>query len=233
MATVRDLIRGSMRLIGAVATGETPSADEQADALVVLNDMLDSWSTEGLTIFAAVRESFSLTAGQSSYTLGPSGNFNTTRPTRIERAAVELSTGAELPIRILSLDEWAEVTLKSTQSTIPQSAYIETSNPLETVNLWPVPNASGNLVLYSHKALSSFANVNDTVTFPPGYAKVLRYGLALELAPEYGKAADPAIAIQFTEAKENIKRANIKPSYMDSDVAGMTGRRGFNIYTGE
>lgn len=86
MATVRDLIKGSLRLLGAIAPGETPSADEQAEALLALNSMISSWSTESLTIYSRVRESFTLTPGQQMRTLGVGGSFNTSRPMEIEEA---------------------------------------------------------------------------------------------------------------------------------------------------
>jgi hypothetical protein len=50
VATVRDRIKRAMRLIGAAATGETPSADELADGLTALNAMLSSWSLESLLV---------------------------------------------------------------------------------------------------------------------------------------------------------------------------------------
>lgn len=235
MATVRDLIKGSMRLIGAIATGETPSADEQADALYVLNDMIDSWSNEGLAIFATIREEFPLTAGQGDYTMGVGGDFNTARPLKIENAAV-LSTGTpayELPLELLNQDQWAAIPVKSTQSSLPRKLYAVSSNPLEAISLWPVPSTTSTLVLYSWKPLASFANANSTVSFPPGYSKALRYGLALELAPEYGKTPDPAIVIQAVEAKENIKRMNVKPVYLGVDDALTSRGHGFNWLTGE
>ena len=50
--TALQLITNSMRLLGAVASGETPTTDEQNDALVVLNDLLDSCNNKGLVVFA-------------------------------------------------------------------------------------------------------------------------------------------------------------------------------------
>lgn len=235
MSTVRDLIRGSLRLIGAVATGETPSADEQTDALSVLNDMIDSWSTERLLIYSIIREEFPLVVGQQSYTIGAAGNFNTTRPMRIEHAGIKISgtNPIELPMNILNRDEWAGIVVKSTQSSIPTMIHSEGTYPLDTLDLWPVPSATNTLVLYSWKALTSFASVNTTLALPQGYAKALRYNLALELAPEYGKTASDLVVEQAAEAKGNIKRMNIRPSFLGVDDALLSERTSFNWLTGE
>ena len=38
-----DLIRSSLRLIGAISSSKAPAADESMDALEALNMMLNSW----------------------------------------------------------------------------------------------------------------------------------------------------------------------------------------------
>lgn len=235
MATVRDLIKGSMRLIGAIATGETPSAEELQDALTVLNSMVDSWSLERLNIYAIAREEFTLIPGQQSYTMGPSGNFNTTRPLKIEKALLQDQSSnpkLELPIQILNLDEWASIAVKGTQSSIPTKLMSEGTDPLETVNVWPTPNTANKLVLYTWKPLTSFADLNTNIALPPGYFRALRYNLAVELCPEYGKSASTEIVAGALESKANIKRKNIRPEYLKCDPA-LVSRGKFNIITGE
>lgn len=234
MATVRDLVKGSMRLIGAIATGENMTADELADGISALNDMLDSWSNEGLVVHARVREEFTLTPSDGTYTMGSSGDFNTTRPLEIEEATIEIQDASpyEVPLQMLSLSEWAAITDKATSTTIPTKIYIEGTNPLETINLWPVPSAANKLVLYSRKPFTNLSTGSTSVTFPPGYQRALRYNLAIELAPEYSRPVNDAVAMIAAESKEIIKRTNIKPVYLQCDEM-LTARRRYNIYTGE
>lgn len=230
MSSVRDLIKGSLRLLGVIAVGETPSADEQADALIVLNEMMDSWSTESLAVYSEIREEFSVSAGQSSRTMGPSGDFDTSRPLKVLRAGV-MSTDAEIPIDVINQDQWADIVFKDTSGASPSKIYLEGTSPLETINIWPVPSASITLVLYSWKPLTAFTNLSATVDLPPGYAKALRYNLALELSAEYGVMPSAGVAAGALESKENIRRINSKPHYMDASQPAGTSR--FNIYTGE
>lgn len=234
MSTARDLIKRSMRLLNAIATGETPSADELVDGLSSLNGMIDSWSTEGLLINARVREEFTLVAGTAAYTMGSSGTFNTTRPLKIEAANIEDQTGdfPEYPVQILTLAEWAQITIKSTQSELPQKLYAEGTYPLETINLWPVPSAANKLVLYSRKVLTALASVNTDISFPPGYEDALVHNLAIRLAPEYAKPVPSEVIAVASETKANIKRRNMRPNYMAADDATL-GRGGYNILIGE
>ena len=231
MSTWRDLIKGSLKLIGVISPGETLPADEQSDAFNTLKAMLDSWSTEKLIASVVTREVFALTSGQSSYTMGPTGNFNTARPLRIENATI-LNNSNELPMDILNADQWAGVSQKNVQSSIPTKIYSEGTSPLETINLWPVPDGSNSLVLYTWKPLSSLASVGATISLPPGWERAIKYNLAIELAPEYGKSAPAEVVATAQESKANIKRVNIKPIYVGVDPAITRGRR-FNILTGE
>ena len=50
MATALDLIRRSMRLMGALAEGEVPTAEQAQDGLVSLQAMLGDWETRGVRL---------------------------------------------------------------------------------------------------------------------------------------------------------------------------------------
>lgn len=234
MSTVSDLIKGSLRLIGAIAQGETPSSNASADALSALNDMLESWSNDGFLIYHQVIESLTLTASTASYTIGSSGAFNTTRPVRIANALVKQSgSNDEIPIRIYNEDEWAQISDKTLTSILPQGIYYDPNFALGLIYVWPVPSATASLILYSDKPLSNFSLIADTVSLPPGYKEAMRYNLAVRLAPEYGRPISQDIAMIASESKAAIMRTNNEPVYMQSDVFGLVGdEKQFNIHTG-
>lgn len=230
MATVRDLIKGSLRLLGVLASGEAPDADMQADGLSVLNEMLDSWSTESLAVYTMPSREVSLTAGQGSYTIGTSGDLAISRPLKV-KAAYAKQGSTETPIEILSLNEWAAVSPKDTQGTIPTKIYFEGSYPLQTMKVWPVPSEAVSIVLYSWEPLTSFTNASNDIEFPPGYLKALRFNLAIALAPEYGVPAPNEVVMEADRAKRNIERMNAKPLYLESNP--MSRGRGYDYRTGE
>lgn len=225
-----------MRLLGALASGETLQANESSDALTALNDMLGIWSTENLLIVSKAIEPFPLVAGQASYTMGIGGNFNTARPQKIENALLRTTTASttfDLPIDIVNQDQWANISIKSVSSNIPTKLFAEGTYPLETIILWPVPAIANSLVLFSWKPLANISALNSVIDLPPGYAKALKYNLALELAPEYGRPLDELVMAQAVESKAAIKRMNVKPLYLTIDEAVLPHKPVFNWLTGE
>lgn len=232
MATALDIIEGSLRLIGALATGETPSSADSTDALTTMNQLIDSWSNDGYMVFERKREEFTLTALQASFTIGTGGNFNTSRPTTISEAGI-IENDTELPVEIISQQEFSQIVNKDTQSNIPQRLYYEPEYPLGKINLWPVPSVANTLVLYSMKPLSQIATTGTTISLPPGYERALKYNLAVELAPEYGKPIDSIVAQIAMDSKNELQRTNYRPLYMRSDAFGMNRNKPWDYRTGD
>lgn len=233
--TGREAITAALRLIGVLASGETATAAEASDGLSALNRMISSWSTEGLMTYSVVREEFTLTVNDGIYTMGASGDFNTTRPTRIESASIEdqsASPTTESPLRLINSSEWAGIATKDLSST-PQYLYTDFTNPLVTLNLWPRPDTADKLVVYSVKVLTAVSTLDTSITMPPGYDDAIVYNLAVRLAPEYGRQTPAEIAMLATESKASIKRVNHKPRYLKADSGAlMTSGGGFDIVNG-
>jgi hypothetical protein len=234
--TGRDLITGSLRLIGAVAPGEGLDAAEAVDGLSALNSLIDSLSNESLLIYAVTREaSITLVAGTSGYTLGTSGDL-ANRPMSIESALLRVTNqtpALELPIKMLSQSEWASINLKGIQSDYPLYAYEDGGYPLRTVNLYPVPSAAYELVLFTKRPLTQIATIDDVISLPPGYERMLRYNLAIDLAPEYGRPVSQEVDRTASESKASLKRTNYKPNYLRINDVPSDHKSSFNILTGD
>ena len=65
--------------------------------------------------------------------------------------------------------------------------------------------------------------LNSEVQLPAGFDRALRYALALELAPEYGRTLDALTVKAAGDSLAAIKRANIRPIHPDvpSDTPGV------------
>ena len=84
--TANDQINRALRLLGVLAEGETPSAATSQDALIALNQMIDSWNTERLSVFSTQDQVFTWPVGEIHQTLGPTGDFVGNRPVYFDDA---------------------------------------------------------------------------------------------------------------------------------------------------
>ena len=235
--TARELISSAMRLIGVLAEGETPSSNSANDALSTLNQMLSAWSNENLTIHQKVRDEFTLTAADGSYSWGTTagaGNFTTARPIQVLSANIELqgTDPQEIPLQILTLQQYAAISSKTLDSSIPAAVYFDGAYPNVGVEFYPVPSAAEHVVFYSLKPFSTLT-LSTELSYPPGYEKAIRYNLAIDLAPEYGRQVDAIIMQQATETKADLKRKNMQTPILSSDVYLGSGKNSFDYRTGE
>ena len=216
--TANNLIDRALKTIGVLASGETATASDAADAFTILNSMVDSWGTQRLTIYTTARTAFNLTASTQDYTIGTGGTFNIVRPVWIVAASIIPDRNAasaqkiELPISAaLNTTQWQQVAIKGTTSTFPLEFYYDKAwaAGLSTISVWPVPSTSDSqLVLYTPTALTKFAGRTTDYTFPPGYEEALRYQLSLRLSPEFGRPVGQEVLALAQETFGNIKRVN-------------------------
>jgi hypothetical protein len=66
-----EIISAALKDIGALEAGETPTPEASADALFMLNDLVDQWSNENMMVFNVTEIIFTLISGQVQYTIGP------------------------------------------------------------------------------------------------------------------------------------------------------------------
>jgi hypothetical protein len=221
--TALELIQRSLRLAKILASEETPTAAEAQDALATLNDVLENWSTESLSVWGSADESFTLTPGQASYTVGPSGQFNTARPVQIDGGFTRLQ-GVDYPLRLIGQLEFNDISLKSQQQPIPELMLYVNENPLGILTLWPVPSQASQITLSIQRVLSQVPTLATNLVYPPGATKALRYALAVELCIEYGVPIDAGLASIAADSKADYKRANKVPVLARYDLA-LTGAR--------
>ena len=242
MATVNDIITGSLRRLGVLAEGEVPSFDQANDALIALNDLVDQWKAEKLQVYTETRTIATLTASQASFTVGTGGNINIDRPVFIRHVNfVDTSQDPDYEYQLpplLTEDAYARIGMKAQTSTIPQVAYYNPTFPLGTLIPWPIPtSATLQWAMYHSAAIAEFAALTTTVSLPPGYKRMLRSNLAIEIAPDYGKEPDGALVKAAVESMATVKRANRRLLDLSSDPAALiqSGRYAsgsYSIYQG-
>jgi|ERR1035437_701495 hypothetical protein len=230
--TAGDQINRALRLLGVLAEGETPSANTSADALLALDQMLDSWSTERLSVFATIDQTFTWPSGQVLRTLGPTGDFVGVRPVALDDATYYIAGGISYPIELINDEQYDSIVLKTANSTLPSVLYVNADIPNASMYLYPVPSQALEFHFISVETLTQTSSLSTVLSFPPGYLRAIAYKLALELAPEFGVDVPVAVVKIAAESKRAIRRINNPEDVMSVPSVLLSSRGYFNIYSG-
>ena len=232
--TAGDLINGALRLIGMLAEGETPSAGTSADALVAMQQMIDSWNTERLSIFTTQEQVFTWPAGALSRTLGPTGDFIGNRPIQLDDSTyfIDPSSGISYGIKIINQQQYDGIAVKTVTSSYPQVMWINTNYPNLDLHIYPVPTRSLEWHFISVDPLDQPAALGTSLAFPPGYLRAFRYNLACEIAPEFGVEPSPQVQRIAMSSKRNLKRINNPEDVMALPYSIVGTRQRYNIFAG-
>jgi hypothetical protein len=235
MPTALQLGSRAARLIGALASGQTMPPAEAADMLEALNAMMDAWRIERLMVYQVKQGSHSWASGNASRTIGTGGNFDTTRPDRIESAFLRDSNSLDHPLTVLTeREQYDAITQKSDASTLPDWLFYDPAYPLGTLYLHPKPSANLTLLLNSWQILQSFDDTAESLALPPGYENAIVFNLACDLGPEYDITVPPWVVKRAAQYKAAVKTNNA-PSMvarLDSGIAfagRIAGRAAGNI----
>jgi len=234
METAGDIINGSLRLLGVLAEGETPSADTSQDALRAMNQMIDSWNTERLSVFSTQDQVFTWPSGELSRTLGPSGDFVGNRPVLLDDATYFLDpgTGVSYGIKFINQQQYDGIAVKTVTSTFPQVIFVNMSYPDVEMFVYPRPTRDLEWHFISVEELTQPATLDTVLHFPPGYLRAFRYNLACELAPEFGVEPAPQVQRLAMASKRNLKRINNPNDIMSMPYSLVATRQRYNIFAG-
>ena len=234
MTTANDQINGALRLIGQLAEGETPSAATSQDALTAMNQMLDSWSAERLSVFSTQDQTFTWTQGLISRTLGPTGDFVGNRPVLLDDATYfkDPTNGISFGIKIINQQQYDGIAVKTVTSTYPQVLWINMDMPNVSMYIYPVPTKALEWHFISVTELVEPATLATSLIIPPGYLRAFRFNLACEIAAEFGVEPPPSVQRIAMSSKRNIKRINNPDDVMSLPYSIVATRQRFNIFAG-
>lgn len=234
MTTANDQIKAALRLIGQLAEGEPPSADTANDALVALNQMIDSWNTERLSIYSTQDQVFTWPAGNISRTLGPTGNFIGNRPVELDDSTyfIDPTNGVSYGIKIINQQQYDGIAVKTVTSTYPQVIWLNMDMPNISMYIYPVPTRDLTWHFVSVTELTQPATLTTSLVFPPGYMRAFKYNLACEIAAEFGVEPPPSVQRIAMTSKRNLKRVNFPGDIMSLPYSLTATRQRFNVYAG-
>jgi hypothetical protein len=234
MTSAGEIINGSLRLLGVLAEGETPSAETSQDALSAMNEMIESWNTEQLSVFSTQDQVFTWPAGQLSRTLGPTGNFVGNRPILLEDSTYfrDPSTNVSYGIKMINQQQYNGIAVKTVTSTYPQVIFVNNTYPDIEMFIYPRPTRDLEWHFISVEELTRPAVLATELSFPPGYLRAFRYNLATEMAPEFGVEPSPQVQRIAMTSKRNLKRINNPEDVMSMPYSIVATRQRFNIFAG-
>ena len=234
MTSAGEIINGSLRLLGVLAEGETPSAETSQDALAAMNQMIDSWNTERLSVFSTQYQVFTWPAGQLSRTLGPTGDFVGNRTVLLDDSTYfkDPGTGVSYGIKFINQQQYNGIAVKTVTSTYPQVIFVNNTFPDVEMFVYPRPTRDLEWHFVSVEELSKPAVLATELSFPPGYLRAFRYNLATEMAPEFGIEPSPQVMRIAMTSKRNLKRINNPDDIMSMPYSIVATRQRFNIFAG-
>jgi hypothetical protein len=234
MTTAGDLINGSLRLLGVLAEGETPSSETSQDALFAMNQMIQSWNTERLAVFSTQDQVVTWPPSTRSRTFGPTGDIVANRPIAIDDSTYfrDPATGISYGLKLINQQQYNGIAVKTVTSTYPQVLWVNMTYPDIEMYVYPVPTKVLEFHIVSVDELTQPANLATDLAFPPGYLRCFRYNLACELAPEFGVEPSRQVQRIAMTSKRNLKRINNPDDIMALPYSIVGTRQRYSIYAG-
>lgn len=185
-----QIISGALRLCGAVALGETPTASQVSEATETLNMLIKAWSADGMALWAMKEYTLDLTLNAQTYDIGLGRTINIDKPLKITQAYLrDINTNVDIPMRIITRDEYNRLGNKAITGQ-PIQIYYEPLRDYGVLHIFPPANAPSVAAKKIHftymRPFEDFDASTDEPDFPQEWFDALKYGLASRLAGEYG-----------------------------------------------
>ena len=185
-----QIIAAALRKVG-FAEGETPNTPQISNAAEALNALVAALRADGMPVWAMKTLSFSVTANVQNYEIGVGQTINTPMPMKMTQAIrVDTVGGVRVPLNIYTQYDFNLLSNFTSTKGTPVQVYYQPKATSGTLRLWPIPDAafaSGNTIEITYqRPFEEFDNATDEPDFPSYWTRALIYGLAAELAPEYG-----------------------------------------------
>ena len=236
-SSTADLINQALRLNGVLAEGETPSAATSQDALVAMQQMIDSWNTERLSVFSTIDQICNWPVDQINATLGPSGslvrlNGTAVRPILVDDATYfrDPQTNVSYGIKLINQQQYDGIAVKTVTSTYPQVMFVNMTFPDIDIYIYPRPTRLLEFHFISVEELQYPPDLSTTLAFPPGYLRAFKYNLACEIANEFGIEPPQTVQRIAMASKRDLKRINNPDDVMSMPYSLIATRQRFNVY---
>lgn len=170
-----EIIQRAFRIVGALPLGQSLSAEQHAQGVMALNDMVKSWQTKNVFLWTLRKQTISLTTGNASYTAPVDPPF-----IAIDSAWM-VDGSDEDPVEVLSYRNYQQIPNK----THPGEPTCVAFDYRSTIYVWPVPIANGTLNLFTITKAKDWDTTTATGDFDVKWTEALVFGLAHRLSFEH------------------------------------------------
>ena len=176
-STRTSILERAFRLVGALALGDSMSADQEAQGVQVMNAVVKSWQDRRTFLWSVQTFTQAFTAGVGIYNL----------PTSTVYAYVDVgylrdSNNVDFPIQRVSTHEFNEISTKTDRG-VPSCFTADAT----TFSVWPKPiDTSYTFVGQGVVKLKDWDTAGGTGEFPASWENALTFAVAADLAAEYG-----------------------------------------------
>ena len=191
-----EIILSALRKLGAVEPADTAATVDPyiiTNCAQALNLMVKQWMTEGIKLWTVQEITFPLVLAQTAYTVGPSGcDITNDKPLRILQTWIRntvLNPDIDIPLNILSRQEYNTLGSKFSTGTT-NSIWLNPGLTSSTVKLFLTPDATAvatyTVYMVVQKPINDINSATSVPEFPNEWMQALVWGLADQLALEYG-----------------------------------------------
>lgn len=217
--TTNDIIINSLYLLGELGVGETPDAMMLSTGLEIINEILDGMSSDSIYIPFLKDISFTMVAGQATYTVSDivSANIVSDRIVDLSLANYTVQT-INYPIKIINKATYYGVVRLTNLNARPGFVFLDKKDTSSEITFYPAPDQPYPCQLKVKQMIDKLDAQENIDELPPYYYGFLKYALAREFRSYYpsGNWNDTAEE-KYQEYINNLKNANetdltIRPS---------------------
>jgi len=184
--SISGIINDAMHDAGLLGEGEEPDSEALSVNFRRLNDIINLWQTQGLKLFYLQEVTVPLVASQSLYVLGPGGDVDMPRPSRVLQGYVlQAGSNTRRPLNALSWDEWMTLSQVVGNNSTITSYFVDKQVDVLNVRFWNPPSvteAANTVRLLTQVQATNQINLEDDMEFPQEWRIALRWGLADDIA---------------------------------------------------
>jgi hypothetical protein len=192
---------------------------------IELDDGTRQWTTVSTAAGTTVTIGAALTGAAASGNSIFAYTTKLERPLKIIEARRRDSAGNDLPLRLISRDEYMRLPTKATTGTVTQ-VYYDPQLTNGVLYTWPTASDVDDILRFTfRRTVEDFDGTANTPDFPQEWLAALKFNLAIHLAPEYEKEVSTTLAALALSTLDGLRGWDKEdtPTFFGVDMMGGTG----------